>query len=467
VDLLSVTERIADLQAPDVALNAARCLHTTDRFSTCQACLGACPLGAIAFEEAPPAPHPLRLHAAPTTAGVRFVQPGQTSAADPPSVQYIPKSVAAAACQSCLACLPACPTGAYTGPDAVPDVLNCAARLEAETLEVLCQRHPRPQTGLASAAAIRMRGCLAGLGAGGLAALAALGVGRIVLRADACAGCDWGGLRPRIQDSAAQARMLLGAWVAAATGAAGQRLANGNGAAAQAGPPAVIEIWPALPEAAERPWHEADNPPLSRRDLFRLASRRGAVLAARAINDDAPAARAPSRDRLRAVKAMAVLGGGAQAPAAPAQGAPAPAYPHTALITVSDACTACGVCARACPTGALRFERTGAPAYRLSFQAWACIGCGACQRVCAPAAIGIDHAPPLLAVFGGSQPQVLSEGGLARCGRCKAWIRAERSSAGEQSTAGAPGPALCALCDLRRKNPFGALPLPGLGRPQP
>lgn len=388
MNLASVAERVAALDRATVTLDRQRCLHTLDRFSACQACLGICPAGAI--------------------------RPGQPPVLD------------AQACQSCLACLPVCPTGAFGADDAVPALLECAARVEAPTLELVCQRHPRAAYGLsADGAAIRVRGCLAGLGVGALLALAALEVEQVVLRAEACGQCAWSSLAGQLAENVARAQQLLAPW------GRPQRLRLVAAAGTELVPRRVVE---------------ADNPPLSRRDLFRLAARRGQVVMARAMNETGTThGPRPARERQRVLNALAAL---------PARAAPAAAdYPAGggyALVTVSAACSACGACPRACPTGALRWECPDPAAYRLIFEPRLCNGCEACCHVCAAEAITVQAEPSFEAVYGVPAARVLSEGGLMRCQRCGA------------GTAVRPGKHLCPTCEFRSQNPFGARPLPSL-----
>jgi ferredoxin len=388
VNLATMAERVAAIERSSVVLNAERCLHARGKFSACQDCVEACPAQAI--------------------------QPGH------------PPQLDSEACCNCLACLPVCPTGALTADDAVPALLNCAARVEAEALEIVCQRHPRPEHGLlAGSAAIRVRGCLAGLGAGAYAALIALGARQVLVRADACAECAWAALAPQVRATVEQAQRLAAPWVRAEA--------------------LVCVTTPPAEPAVERPLWEAENPPLSRRDIFRLASRRGQVLAARAVTEEAAStARAPSRERQRQRQALKQMP--ERATAAAESAALGPWY---GTLAVGEACTACGACARICPTGALRLNLdTGdAPSYRLEFEPWACIGCGACRQACVPAAITVDEQPAFEAVFGPREPVTLRAGALARCARCKTWMAAR------------PETRLCPTCDFRRRNPFGAKPI--------
>jgi ferredoxin len=390
MNLASVAERVASLERETVTLDQQRCLHSIDRFSACQACLGLCPAGAI--------------------------QPGQPPALTPE------------ACQTCLACLPVCPTGAFRADDAVPALLECAARVETDTLELVCQYHPEAERGLSAAgAAIRVRGCLAGLGVGALLALAALEGQQVVARADACGQCAWTSLSKRLAANVAQARQLLQPW------GRDQRLSLMEAAAADLVPRRVVE---------------ADNPPLSRRDLFRLAARRGQVVMARAVTQTGTTTGPrPARERQRVLNALAAL---------PARACPASADHRAgsgyAMVQVSAACSACGACTRACMTGALQWERPEPTTYRLVFQPRLCNGCEACRHVCVEAAITVAAQPAFEAVFAEPALLVLSAGGLMRCQRCQAW------------TALRPGQHLCPTCEFRRTNPFGARPTPGRPR---
>ncbi len=389
MNLAAMAERVAAIERSTVTLNAPRCLHARGTFSACQVCVELCPTAAI-------------------------------RAGRPPSLD-------ADACENCLACLPACPTGALTADDLVPALLNCAARVDAPAIELICQRHPRADVGLANDyTAIRVRGCLAGLGVGAFVALSALGVQQVYVRADACEPCGWASLLPRLEQNLEQARRLLEPW--------------GRSAAL-----VLVTTSPTQP-ACERPVWEADNPPLSRRDLFRMASRRGQVVAARAISDDAPSAqRTPSRERQRLWKALEHL------PRDQRQDpGPLPAGPGYAAVRASDACSACGACARLCPTGALQLllQTEATPSFRLTFLPWACIGCDACRQACLPGALTLDPAPTLDAVFGPREPAILQAGELVRCARCNTWMAAR------------PGTSLCPTCDFRRQHPFGARPVP-------
>jgi ferredoxin len=388
--LLSAAERFAAMDRSTVVLDARRCLHSQDQYSTCVACEGVCPVDAI--------------------------QPGK-----PPILQT-------EACQSCMVCLTACPVGAFQSDDAIAPLLNCVPRMEASCLELVCEKHTHAEIGTADYGAIRIKGCLAGIGAGGYLMLAALDVEKIIVRTDACAACEWRGLRGRVEGQVSQARQLLGMW-----GKAESLLC-------------VAEVV----NPVERPLWAADNPPLSRRDLFRMLAKQGQIAMARAMeNKIANAEKQAGRDRRRLLFALEHL------PATHSIMAMSLKNFDFANISISEKCNACGACANACPTQALCFEKTtDDSSFTLTFSARACIGCDVCTHVCAPAAVSLDHSPLLDQVFGMEETVVVRAGDLAQCARCRTRM-AKRE-----------GTDLCTLCEYRNANPFGSILPQGMKVPE-
>jgi len=380
VSLFDAAERFASIDRSQIILDAKRCLHSQDQYSECAACFDICPVGAITVGK--------------------------------------PPSLDTEACQSCLACLPACPVGAYRADDDVPDILNCATHIEDQTVELICGMHPQPETGIdAEAIGIRIRGCLAGLGTGAYLTLSALGVQRLLFRTDACSACCWGSLHPEIHRQTGRANRFLAAWDKKDVAAC------------------INEI----KSPVERILWSAKNPPLSRRDLFRLMSRQGQMAMARAMeNGVTTAERKPGRDRLRLLSAVVHL------PEPPAS-ADLSGFDF-ATLSISESCTACGACGRACPTQALKFEKNEEEmTFEISFVAQNCIDCGLCDHVCLPDAITLNHAPTFEQVFGEKGPAIAHSGSMVRCERCKVLI-AKRDHV-----------RLCPLCEYRRTHPFGSL----------
>ncbi|MBE3118300.1 MAG: 4Fe-4S dicluster domain-containing protein [Candidatus Atribacteria bacterium] len=386
MSLFDAAERFAALDHSAVTLDTERCLHSQDKYSTCTACFGLCPVDAI-------------------TAG------------KPPALD-------AEKCQTCLACLTVCPVGAYAADDAVVSLLNAVTHLEGSVLELLCERNPHAALGISElSTGIRVRGCLAGLGCGAYLALAAFGLEHILVRTDACSGCEWGTLPRQVEAQVRQAKQLLEAW----------------------GKVETLDCVSELDSPLGRPLWEATNPPLSRRDLFRLAARQGQEAIGRAIeNERTKPGHHPGRDRLRLLGAVAHL------PASQ------PGYTGSlrdmdfAWVSVSETCTACGVCARACPTSALQFEKNeDETAYTLTFSARNCVDCEMCLHVCAPSAVSVNHSPTFAQIFN-EETVTLQEGGLIKCTRCGAL------------TAAQSGVNLCPLCEYRRTHPFGSMLPPGV-----
>ncbi|MEW6717357.1 MAG: 4Fe-4S dicluster domain-containing protein [Chloroflexota bacterium] len=387
MNLFTIAERLSAIDRSAVTLDAAHCLHARGRLSACEVCFDVCPTEAI--------------------------QPGK------------PPTLNAEKCRTCLACLPVCPVGAYSADDAVPSLLNCAARLEGRLLELLCELHPSADEGIsADSVGIRLRGCLAGLGSGAYLALVAMGIQRIIARTDVCEDCPWSSLEPRIQAQIAHSNQLLSAW----------------------GKDSVLSCITVLSEGQKRPLWEAENPPLSRRDLFQMVAKQGQVAIARAMTaEQITGERRPGRDRLRIIGAMSHL------PECQGETGLLLDTGDYAILSVSEECSACAVCVRVCPTSALQMQQSNKEMhYRLQFNPRLCIGCELCVHVCLPKAMDVNHTPTYSQVFGVSDSVVLSEGKLIQCQNCNVLFATKSDG------------KYCTTCEYRRKNPFGSVIPPGV-----
>lgn len=391
MSMFSAVERFANIDRSSVTLDAGRCLHTHDRQAVCESCYAICPAEAI-------------------TAG------------KPPALDN-------EQCVTCLACLTVCPTGAFSADDSVQALFNAVTHVETGSVELLCEKNPHPDHGLhAENTGIRVRGCLAGLGTGALVALIALGQERVMLRTESCSGCEWAMLDLLVDAQVAAARHILQVW----------------------GKAEAISNISSLEEKIERPFWDAQNPPLSRRDLFRMLSKQGQIAMARAMEDGVTtSSRKPGRDRLRLLAAVSHL-----PEPSPDINLPLDGFGFAA-IAVSEMCTACGACARICPTDALQFHKNEEEtAYTLSFDGRACVGCDICARVCMPLSIQVHHSPTFKEVFG-AQKITLREGELSKCQQCGALMAKH------------PESKLCSLCQYRRKYKFGSVLPPGFQRVRP
>ncbi|MCJ7433443.1 MAG: 4Fe-4S dicluster domain-containing protein [Anaerolineales bacterium] len=382
MSLLDAAERFASIDRSQVLLDTKRCLHSQDQYSNCEVCFNVCPVDAITIGK--------------------------------------PPALNTEICQSCLACIPSCPVGAYRADDDVSNLLNCITHVEGQPVELICELHPHPETGMDSESlGIRVHGCLAGLGTGAYLTLSALGLERIIPRTDACSTCKWHSLSPEIHHQAERANRFLRAW---------NRFDN-------------IICKDQIEAPVERPVWDVKNPPLSRRDLFRMMARQGQVAMARAMENGVSASKHQlGRDRMRLLSAMSHL---------PEHSSGSPVNLSGfgfAALTISKNCTACGACGKACPTVALRFEKNQEETtFTISFSPQNCIGCDLCEHVCLPDAIFIDHAPTFEQVFEVKEPVIVESGQMVRCERCKTLMAAREDM------------KLCQLCEYRRAHPFGSI----------
>jgi ferredoxin len=404
VNLLGIIEKLAadDPERTGVKLQPDRCLHGRARLSGCTACLDVCPTAAIQSERPIDGDRPPRADLPPAQ-GSRVRRP--------PSLNE-------AACVRCRACLPACPTGAYRAIDQLATVLQAASDRPGAGLELLCSYHPEPASGPAHlGVAVQVRGCLAGLGNGLLLALAVLAPGAIVLRTEACADCPLTGLHGAILRHVEQARQLLHPWNQA------------DLFSCTCNSPAETMV--------SRPLHQAGARTYSRRNLFAPAADNEMPLppwlaAALAEGDGS---QRPANQRLLVAALERLNQRWPQTPPSLA------GLGLASLYVDEDACTACGTCARICPTAALQFEQKQ-NAFRLTVSAQQCIACELCARVCAPGAIKVETAPSYYYLFNELGPLVMAEGVLDQCQKCGG------------SYAARPEQSLCTVCSIRRDHPF-------------
>lgn len=95
-----------------------------------------------------------------------------------------------------------------------------------------------------------------------------------------------------------------------------------------------------------------------------------------------------------------------------------PAAPLGLVEIDETTCTVCGLCADACPTGALQFETTAEQSL-LRFEAVSCVACGQCLSACPERARGAIRVQRAIA-WGRLQSgeQVVTRDLVARCVRC-------------------------------------------------
>jgi ferredoxin len=379
MNLLAAASKLAPEETPHLAFDAKRCIRLKDRFSQCDSCVRACPSGAIRLE----------------------------------SVITLDEK----ACVDCGLCLRVCPVGAFTGEDGVQDLLNCMARIpQATAIELACPRHPGPEKGThENAMIVRTNGCLAALGPSAYARWLINRTTDIVVRMDACGECPLGQVQPEI------ARAI-----------AVMEEAFPNRIKAVVDEPAA--------GAPARPVFDIKAPPVSRRDFLRLMTGESVRAAARAFASDPEGTLSTGplpKERRRLLSTLKQL-----APDAAARSQPVTGFAAVRL-NANEKCTACGVCARACPTHAMRYATTAAEEFRLTCLVSDCTDCGVCIDICEPDALARDGAPTIAEMLA-TELRVLKTGKLKHCTKCSAPFAAAIEG------------DLCTVCDFRQRNPFGA-----------
>ena len=291
-------------------------------------------------------------------------------------------------------------------------------------LELACPEHPDPSRGRRAVSVVRMDVCLAALPPSAYLELVAVGVAGVSVRLDGCGTSE----------------------------EAGRQVEAANRLLAACACSDRVEVTRAAPTAPPRVVHDLHSLPVGRRSLLLLAGPGGSRQTV---------ARSGS-ERERALGALRSLSSGRE-PGRP--GSPFPADDlavldaPSAVLSVTG-CTGCGVCVRACPTGALRLHQVQSTddvsVHHLSLRQMPadCLDCGECERLCpelAVTVVGRHSWAELLSCM----PQFLMTRDMRACARCGGALVPVDVVGG-----------LCPVCDYRRHNPFGSvLPTAAPARP--
>ena len=387
-----------------VSVQAEHCLNTRHKDAGCRLCVDACPTEAI--ELRPICPH-----------------------------------LDADRCVSCGLCLHCCPTDVFTQRGAPETILaETVSLLSDNALALVCPQHDDPATTAAPVSAIvQHKRCLASLSAPRLMELSDGGRRTIWLDDSPCAACPIGRAQPAIARTATVTNRLL------------QAFDRRPAIRTHCSNPDTRHD-----EAVPRPVIDGDQPELSRRGFFSALRQLTRRTAATVIAEMQPTPRSsgpvpvdqrlphripPSRGRL--FRQLTRLGTPADEPVETAD------IPFAAVVVDRDACSACGLCARFCPTGALSLAADD-ETFVLYFRAAVCIDCGICALACPEDAVSFGSQVAGVALIEGN-PQPLVAGNLAACVGCGVPTAVRGGEAGQPE-----GGPRCYVC-RRVTSPAGRL----------
>jgi ferredoxin len=347
------------------SLRADRCLNGWHQDVNCSRCADGCPVAAITLHE------------------------GNVSVSN--------------ACVNCGVCLRVCPTELFVeaSPPEVfvlqqithphDDVWELACPLAQNENETTSGRSEQKKKAFLSqlpeANRLIVPRCLGALGASHLLQIADRGTGQVWLNDAACAACPITHARQQMVRSVDEANGWLAAF---------------------GRPPAIFLTSRDMLEDAPLPQMKRAvrvDVPHPRRGFFRK------MLGLEGKTAVSPSYTPHDRQRL-----LPILASFTPPPAQiPLQG-----LGVTNVEVDEQLCSACGLCARSCPTAALRFL-TDEEVFGLSFTASSCVDCGICAMICPETAVSFTNTMPLEELVSNA-PQRLALGRLQTCSTCPALI---------------------------------------------
>jgi ferredoxin len=319
----------AGILPPD--LRPDDCLNRRHRSLGCTRCIASCPAGALNLEGGKP-------------------------------------HLDSSECVSCGACAHACPVDAISprawGPE---DVLTANLKhIGTGPIGISCGRNPgRNESSLPIEVMALHHRCLAGIGVTTLLRLLRSPDRDIWLDDSQCANCDIGSIHRVIERTVAATNAL---------------------AKSRSSPRRVrlaTQMTAANPGTTETDFIPCERLTVSRRGMFGLVNSR--AHASRTPPISSSSRTAPLGEHKTPMQRTALLAELAKWPG-PALDVASADLPHAQVLIDTSRCSACGLCARFCPTAALRFESHDGE-FDISFQAATCIDCGICSTACAEDAI--------------------------------------------------------------------------------
>lgn len=373
------------------------CLNVRHRARACRICVDACPVDAISIPQAD-------------------------------NVDAAPIALNQDTCVRCGLCLHACPTGVFVQANSPESKLSQAmTKSSSETIELACPRKaPADLSHVPEASVVQTARCLAALSAPILLEMAATGK-TLWLNDSMCHACPIGQARWAIQRTITTANRWL--------------QLMGHEAVIRS---YLINADDLADAPVSRPVVQSSQPIMSRRDFFRSVTRlaeQTAVLPDEPLPSEA-GHRLPHHIPAQRQHLAASLG---QLSPDPSASIPTAGLP-IADVTISDDCTACGLCAQFCPTEAISFV-SDSEYYVLNFSAALCLGddCNLCVIGCPTHAVAFGQE-----VMSGellrTRPRPVKAGRLARCSKCGVLTAADEVDAANEAP-------LCYVCQAQANHP--------------
>lgn len=297
---------------------------------------------------------------------------------------------------------PEAPGGTNNDKDDLTSLLRWLAdQPDRPNVGLVCSHEAGPVWAPSDALVVRLDGCAAELSAASYLEAAAGGVAQLTVLASVCPRVE------RIGTTIAEANRLLSAY-----------------------PGVRLVVCKTERERRHRRAHVYDmhRLPVSRRRLLFLARL-----------DHSWVPDVCAEQRARSLAALRHLASNGVSPSATHE------LPAPSAALVATECTACGVCVRACPTGALRLDQTDsdAGAFTLKSLVSRCVDCGRCVALCPSGVLvrtgQVDWAQLLDDTF-----ETVATGSVRRCAHCGGNFADSEAS------------QYCPPCLFRMENPFGS-----------
>lgn len=416
-DLSQLTELTSLWSGSPPHVLATRCLNLRHRARNCRICAEGCPVSAISIPQAD-------------------------------SGDVAPVILNQDTCVRCGLCLNACPTGVFVQAEPPESKLpQAAASLPSQTIELACPRkEPLDLSQVPEASVVQTPRCLAALSVPTLLELAATGK-TLWLNDSICHNCPIGEAHEAIEETIETANRWL--------------QTTGH-------PPAIRSYLTAADELADeattRPAVHGGRSVMSRRGFFRSLTRFSGQAAAGAVSRASGGMSLSTSTELHSLRQGSAEAGGHHLshhiPAQrqqlayalnrlstdPSVHVPTPGLPIADVI-ITEACTACGLCAKFCPTQALSFVSDD-EYYVLNFSAALCLGndCRLCIIGCPADAVRFGQ-QVIVDELLSTQLRPVKAGRLAPCDQCGALTDARTEV---DDTVEAP---LCHVCRTRPSHP--------------